>query len=505
MGKYFLKTMVAAIGIISCMSASAQEVKTYVPLQITSGLNRDVISNTQNNLSGTSTSGGFDSDFIFYGKAVNSGTGAIDYSGYYLNGNTDGIKYYMESAKNTQDNSNNVVYIANANEAHDITFSTMGYEFPVGGSQTSNTWGSSVPYAKNFYLLATAGGGSARLKIELMNNTDVLKTQYVTLADWSASNTSEETPNVYSLGRVRTTDNFFQQGFCLRRITVSAGTSKPITGIRITRETVQEGSNEYKNGKVAIFAITAETDVLTYDESQTSFDFLKGVSAGNKTYLKIYRTFKEGWNVFSFPYALSANQVKELFGENAEIYHLEGGKAYSDGHLTFTKLDEGWGLSANHAYLVKGITLKDDNTYAVSNFNYTSAPSATLPWADLGGGMHVLFANVKQSTFDNELGYYAMSGGKFYHFTDKKDIKAFRYFIVPQSVYPTPSPSDLPASIDLLFTDAPTGIGTVTAKDEPATGNVYTFDGRLVRTGATSTEGLSKGLYIINHKKVVVK
>ncbi len=35
--------------------------------------------------------------------------------------------------------------------------------------------------------------------------------------------------------------------------------------------------------------------------------------------------------------------------------------------------------------------------------------------------------------------------------------------------------------------------------------DIYTVDGRLVRKQATSTEGLEKGIHIINHKKVIVK
>ena len=35
--------------------------------------------------------------------------------------------------------------------------------------------------------------------------------------------------------------------------------------------------------------------------------------------------------------------------------------------------------------------------------------------------------------------------------------------------------------------------------------NIYNLNGQLVRQGATSTEGLPSGLYIVGGKKVVVK
>ena len=35
--------------------------------------------------------------------------------------------------------------------------------------------------------------------------------------------------------------------------------------------------------------------------------------------------------------------------------------------------------------------------------------------------------------------------------------------------------------------------------------NIYSVDGKLVRPNATSIEGLPKGIYIVNHKKIIVK
>lgn len=50
--------------------------------------------------------------------------------------------------------------------------------------------------------------------------------------------------------------------------------------------------------------------------------------------------------------------------------------------------------------------------------------------------------------------------------------------------------------------DAATGISNVRVQEKQADGYVYTLDGRMV---AKSLNGLAKGLYIVNGKKVVVK
>lgn len=51
-----------------------------------------------------------------------------------------------------------------------------------------------------------------------------------------------------------------------------------------------------------------------------------------------------------------------------------------------------------------------------------------------------------------------------------------------------------------------TGIQNITnAINKAKNGNIYSIDGKLVKTQATGTEGLAKGVYIINGKKVIVK
>jgi hypothetical protein len=47
--------------------------------------------------------------------------------------------------------------------------------------------------------------------------------------------------------------------------------------------------------------------------------------------------------------------------------------------------------------------------------------------------------------------------------------------------------------------------GITEAELQPAVAHIYGMDGRLVRRDATTTEGLPKGMYIMNGKKVVVK
>jgi alpha-amylase len=57
-------------------------------------------------------------------------------------------------------------------------------------------------------------------------------------------------------------------------------------------------------------------------------------------------------------------------------------------------------------------------------------------------------------------------------------------------------------------TSTMTGINTITSDKETTNNNVYTIDGRQVRSNVNSADalqGLSKGIYIVNGKKYVVK
>ena len=52
--------------------------------------------------------------------------------------------------------------------------------------------------------------------------------------------------------------------------------------------------------------------------------------------------------------------------------------------------------------------------------------------------------------------------------------------------------------------EAPDAINAVKT-DLVKSNNVYSIDGRVVRRGTTSLDGLSRGLYIVNGKKYLVK
>ena len=66
----------------------------------------------------------------------------------------------------------------------------------------------------------------------------------------------------------------------------------------------------------------------------------------------------------------------------------------------------------------------------------------------------------------------------------------------------TPDTKDM-SLVTLAFTyDTGTGINQVETAQKALQGKVYNLNGQLV---GTSTEGLAKGVYIVNGKKVIIK
>ena len=51
----------------------------------------------------------------------------------------------------------------------------------------------------------------------------------------------------------------------------------------------------------------------------------------------------------------------------------------------------------------------------------------------------------------------------------------------------------------------PTAVNDIQEADITSPQNIFSLDGRIVRHSATTTDGLPKGIYIINNRKYVVR
>ena len=283
---------------------------------------------------------------------------------------------------------------------------------------------------------------------------------------------------------------------------------------------------------------------IVLDEGQTSDNYINlqvdPISAGT---LILKRTMKPGvWCSLMLPVNLTVGQVKTAFGENVKLSWHPKQHSTVKTRIEFKSVDlsddEALAIKANELYLIKsdkeptGIEhedpyrkqLKDGNWisvaapyYVINNVSLTQKPSQ-LPNYNAG---IIREASTPSTTIDEKLQFcgslinqtskvvpaysYALgtNDGKW-HFTQHDlPVKGFRCWIATGS---QALAKTLRFFIDGVEEDTATAIdGVVNEEGNEVSGTVYDLNGKVVRTNATSLEGLPKGIYIVNHRKYVVR
>lgn len=212
--------------------------------------------------------------------------------------------------------------------------------------------------------------------------------------------------------------------------------------------------------------------------------------AANATVRLVRTLSSEYWNTFCVPFGISAEQVSEVFGEGTKITEFKG---EMDG--TTMKLDDATEIVAGVPYLIKpaqtvenpqfeGVTIVSGEPQSISSndggYKFTGVYSPTELTV---GGTDLFIAtdgSLKQpaGTEDNA-----------------NVIKGMRaYITIPAGV-------DMKA-VKLSIDGELTGIKDIDAETTPADSKIYDLNGRYM---GTDTNGLSKGVYIMNGKKITIK
>lgn len=274
---------------------------------------------------------------------------------------------------------------------------------------------------------------------------------------------------------------------------------------------------------------------LVLDETKTSADYMeKQVDDDHSYTLILKRTTKAGiWNSLVLPVELTAQQFKTAFGDEAKLSVLEGvvnngtriqfksvnltndatkvvepGKLYimkpskdanvQSGKYT-KKIDDNTSITVDAPYYtINNITLKPQ-TFD-QTFEFTPDVAHTAEDGD------IKFCGTYLSSGENTIvpaGSFGLGAndGKWYHSVSDLPIKGFRCWIATQK--------DAAAKVSFSIDDEDMGVVTAIEGIETAPilrtqDAVYTLSGQKVRS-SQSLEGLPKGIYIINNKKVIVK
>lgn len=298
------------------------------------------------------------------------------------------------------------------------------------------------------------------------------------------------------------------------------------------------------------------TNEIILDEDQTDGGYIKAQAWDDnkmvqKSIVYLHRTMNPGtWNSLVLPIDLNVGQVKSIFGDqvhiskffgaredhpqrivfdpitadrtNNDAIAIEAGKLYlvkptAEGGMpkdqavkTFNK--DGYNISVKDYYTIVGVTFKQKKD--VQDINYSARVMGTTGNEDFDTKQQVQFVGTYVKCFDNDqipANSYVLNGnnqggtaGLWYYRTVKTKTKGFRGWLQPANSQSAKGIEyEIEGVVDQVNGDVTAIEGIEAAQQHNA--NIYNLNGQLVRQGATSTEGLPSGLYIVGGKKVVVK
>jgi hypothetical protein len=312
----------------------------------------------------------------------------------------------------------------------------------------------------------------------------------------------------------------------------------------------------FDNFKIEYLGTPPNTLIL--DEDQEDGAYINAQAADDdktlqKSVVYLHRTMNtDKWNSLVLPINLNVGQVKSIFGDQVHISEFKG--AYDKNHpqriifdpITANRTDpDAIAIEAGKLYLVKptadggmptgqpekkftynGKTIKVTNYYTivgvtfkqkkdVKDINYSARVMGTKGPEEFGTNQQVQFVGTYVMCFDNNNNIpdnsYVLNGnneggtaGLWYYRTVPTNTRGFRGWL--QSVQGQTSKVfeyEIEGVVEKVNGNTTAIDGIEAAQQHSA--NIYNLNGQLVRQGATSTEGLPSGLYIVGGKKLVVK
>ena len=260
--------------------------------------------------------------------------------------------------------------------------------------------------------------------------------------------------------------------------------------------------------------VNTQSDVLILNEDVK----LDETKAYTKAKMLLHRTFTKsadgtkGWNSIILPVDMTAAQVKKAFGEDTKV-------------AKFNDLDENWIKFETVNMAVEDVVLHKNTPYiifptqkAYNNYEYTiNGKTETLngpvyvaeginyedQTAHIENSFNGTFQNMTFfGSYDNKTAVpvdsYMFSKGDLVHTSKPHTIKAYRCWLKEN----TPSGKLLQFSLNNNNMGNTTGIQVVEEDKHNANTGIYNMEG--MRMNTNNVNELSKGVYIVNNKVVVV-
>ena len=255
-------------------------------------------------------------------------------------------------------------------------------------------------------------------------------------------------------------------------------------------------------------------DLLILDEDKT-LD-VKKTYTGAK--MLLHRTFtqsadndKKKWNSIILPVDMTAAQVKEAFGEDAQMAEF---RALEDNWIKFSTVDvaaDDVVLKKNTPYIIyptkeplgnysytidRETKTLNGPVYVANGINYDDQTSAMTHTVN-GTGMTYTGSYDSKTVVSADS--YMFSKGDLVHTSKEHTVKAYRCWLKEDA----PTGKMLMFSLDGNGMGGTTGIHVIEENKQNTNTGIYNLGG--VRMNTNNVDKLPKGVYIINNKKVVIK
>lgn len=277
------------------------------------------------------------------------------------------------------------------------------------------------------------------------------------------------------------------------KFSVDAGTSigtknGSLSTIRLTEANSTTHSPEDANFSMEI------TDVVTLSEDETA-----APAAITGVKVNVDRTLESGkWNTICLPFPMTEAQVDAAFGSDVQIGDFNGYET-DDADNIKVKFTKATAIEANHPYIIKVSS-------TVNGFGVTDATVDINPADDeKGRGVNkgtswkakyimAMIGVYEPTTLDEDWLY--IKDNKFKYSTGKSKLLPYRAYFsfcdFDSSVQTTAAPR-----IHISYDEISTGIKVVSEKKAE--------DNQYYNLQGCKVSNPTKGLYIVNGKKVIVK
>ena len=241
-----------------------------------------------------------------------------------------------------------------------------------------------------------------------------------------------------------------------------------------------------------VVSATYRVDITDLSESESNAETYEEIGEGTAN-IRLDITLEAGqWHTIALPFAVEAEDIAEIFGEDTEIKSLASA-SFLLGKLTFA-FEDAESIEAGKPYLIKVAETVEEPAFPNVTLSTTPVPAET----DQGNFVPTFgLTTVGAEGADVRSILFVGGDNKLYSpETLPAEVKGFRaYFTVDEMTLA--AVNDIVATID--GEEVLTGIRAIPVSAAAANGAaIYTLDGRRVAKAA------QPGVYVVNGSKVVL-